>query len=271
MAVNKKSPAPIWADPPPGTRRPRFSREQIAEVALAIADRDGFAAVSMRRIAEELGAATMTLYYYVRTKDDLVALMDDALMGEVLVSDEELAQGWREAITAIAYRSAAAFARHPWAMQELKGARVGPNGMRHVEQSLAAVADCPLDDRSKFELLGIVDDFVFGHAIRAQNGWSGPADDDKGRAMQAFMAEQMKSGDYPHLTRVFGNLDPFGESERTMATMASDRAFARGLAAILDAVPGWAATPEPEPEPARKPVAAAGDTAKRGKRKKPAR
>ena len=39
----------------------------------------------MRRVAEELGAATMTLYHYVRTKDDLVALMDDAMMGEVVI------------------------------------------------------------------------------------------------------------------------------------------------------------------------------------------
>ena len=74
----------IWTRPEPGTRRPKFTRDQIASTALAIADTEGFAAVSMRRIAAELGAGTMTLYYYVRTKDELVALMDDAIMGEVL-------------------------------------------------------------------------------------------------------------------------------------------------------------------------------------------
>src|SRR6476620_10056298 len=59
---------PIWARPEPGERRPAYTRERIAETAIAIADAEGFDAVSMRRIASELGAGTMTLYYYVRTK-----------------------------------------------------------------------------------------------------------------------------------------------------------------------------------------------------------
>ena len=79
---------PIWVRPEPGTRRPRFTREQIA--ATALADRGplrAFEAVSMRRIAAELGAGTMTLYHYVRTKDDLKDLLDDAIVGEALVPD----------------------------------------------------------------------------------------------------------------------------------------------------------------------------------------
>ena len=74
--------------PAPG-RRPRFNQDQIADIAFGIADREGFDAVSMRRVARELGAGTMTLYHYVRTKDELVSLMDDRLMGHLLVSDEE--------------------------------------------------------------------------------------------------------------------------------------------------------------------------------------
>ena len=88
---------PIWARPEPGARRARFTREQIAEAALAVADKDGFDAVSMRRVASELGAGTMTLYHYVQTKDELVALMDNAIMGELLVPDDELSTDWREA------------------------------------------------------------------------------------------------------------------------------------------------------------------------------
>ena len=57
--------------------------------AFAIADSKGFEAVSMRKIAAKLGAGTMTIYHYVRTKDDLVALMDDALMGEVVAELRE--------------------------------------------------------------------------------------------------------------------------------------------------------------------------------------
>src|SRR5262249_61127857 len=81
---------PTGPRPEPGPRRPRFSREEIASAALQIADEEGFAAVSMRRVAAQLGAGTMTLYHYVQSKDDLVALMDDALMAEVLVPEVEL-------------------------------------------------------------------------------------------------------------------------------------------------------------------------------------
>ena len=88
----------IWDRPEPGSRRPRHTREQIAAAALAIADREGFEAVSMRRVAAEVGAGTMTLYHYVRTKDDLIDLMDDAIMGEVLIPDGELPATWREAM-----------------------------------------------------------------------------------------------------------------------------------------------------------------------------
>src|SRR5271165_563117 len=56
----------------------QLTREKIAAAALSIADKEGFEAVSMRRVARELKAGTMSLYYYVRTKDDLIAVMDDA-------------------------------------------------------------------------------------------------------------------------------------------------------------------------------------------------
>src|SRR6187200_555611 len=92
----------IWTHPEPGMRRAGHTREQIAQAALRIADTEGFEAVSMRRIAGELRAGTMTLYHYVRDKGELLSLMDDAVMGEVLVPDDELSADWREALTAIA-------------------------------------------------------------------------------------------------------------------------------------------------------------------------
>ena len=52
---------------------------------MRIADAEGFDALSMRRLAAELDAGTMTLYHYVRTKDELLALVNDAVMGEVVV------------------------------------------------------------------------------------------------------------------------------------------------------------------------------------------
>src|SRR5262252_3701067 len=105
---------PIWARPEPGSRRPRFTREQIASVALAI-------------------------------------------------PDAELPDDWRAALAAIARRTRDVFLRHPWALHSLQGeaavhgAPVGPNGLRHFEQSLAALEHAPLDTSQKLDLLAIVD------------------------------------------------------------------------------------------------------------------
>ena len=138
------SPAHAEADRRKGAK---LSREQIAAAALAIADAQGFEAVSMRKIAAVLGAGTMSLYHYVRTKDDLVALMDDAIMGEVLIPESKMPPHWRDAFNLLAHRTRDVFARHSWAMTALMQARPGPNGMRHVEQSLAALKNTDLSPR----------------------------------------------------------------------------------------------------------------------------
>ena len=97
----------LWSRQPPGSRKPRYTLDQIAEAAMRIADTEGIDALSMRRLAAELGAGTMTLYHYVRGKDELLALVTDRVMGEVIVPDDEFPDGWREAMTTIAHRTRA--------------------------------------------------------------------------------------------------------------------------------------------------------------------
>jgi len=219
--------APIWARPEPGSRRPRFTREQLAAAALAIADAEGFDAVSMRRVATELGAGTMTLYHYVRTKDDLVALMDDAIMTEVLIPDGELPTRWRAALTAIAHRTREVLMRHPWALHSLRDARMGPNAMRHAEQSFAALAHTDLDAAGKVTLVGMVDDYVHGNASRTAELRARAADGDPS---VDFVRTQLRTGGYPHLQAVFGS----GAMDRITGPVAEQQRFERGLQALLD-------------------------------------
>src|SRR5271155_3080432 len=128
-------------------QKTRLTRDKIAAVALAIADQEGFEAVSMRRVAEELKVGTMSLYYYVKTKDDLVSAMDDALMGEALLPS--LPKDWRRAITEIAKRTLAIFIRHPWALVAMASAPPGLNAMRHIEQCLEALAGTSMSEKQK--------------------------------------------------------------------------------------------------------------------------
>lgn len=224
---------PIWAHPAPGSRRPKLTREQIATCAVAIADAEGFDAVAMRRIAEELGVGTMTLYYYVRTKDDLIALMDDALMGEVLIPPGKLPAHWRDAVAMIALYFRRAFLRHPWALANLQGTRVGPNQLKHAEQSMAAVRTAPFDVAGKLALVSAVDDYVFGHLLRLHDPW--PAGDAQTvQAMRELLRAQLASGDYPELATIVGDRDPIAVFAEVASVMTDDQRFERGLQAMLD-------------------------------------
>src|SRR3954451_4099077 len=157
---------PVWTLPAPGARRARYTREQIAAVALKIADSEGIDAVSMRRVAAGLGAGTMTLYHYVPSKRDLLTLMNDAITAEFLVPEDELEPTWRGALAQIAHRSRATWQRHPWSIGSLQDAQLGPNGMRHFEQLLVAVADMPVGSDDKLAVISLVYDYALGFVIR---------------------------------------------------------------------------------------------------------
>lgn len=227
---------PIWTQPAPGSRKPRFTRDQIAEVAIRIADREGFEALSMRRIADELGAGTMTIYHYVRTKQDLISLIDDALTAEVLVPPEQLTRDWVASLAAIGRASYGILRRHPWALSALSGATFGPNGMRHLEQSFVAVAHAPFDLRSRFDAISIVDEYVFGHFHR--NAEIGRHTEFSGAgapspALLGFVREQLATGEYPMFSAMIG--DDLAGALRGFARQMNDAdRFERGLIAVLE-------------------------------------
>jgi AcrR family transcriptional regulator len=230
---------PIWTRPEPGERRPAYTREQIAETAIAIADAEGFEAVSMRRIATELGAGTMTLYYYVRTKDELIALMDDAIMGELIVPDDELPDGWREGLALIARRTHELFLKHPWSLESLRNAEGGPNGLRHVEQSLAVAARTGLPAEQLFELTSLIDDYVFGHVIRTAEVRRSTADaEDALRRMDGligYFEALMETGEFPNIEHAIGR--DVREGVARVAAIANDEGrFERGLQVLLDGI-----------------------------------
>jgi AcrR family transcriptional regulator len=237
---SQSAPGPIWTRPAPAGRAARLGRDDIARAALAVADRDGFGAVSMRRLARELGVGTMSLYHYLRTKNDLLELMDDAVMGELLVPPQELPEGWREALTAIARRTRDAWARHPWAIDSLRGERFGPNAMAHVEQSLTAVASMRLTPVQRLEVIGIVDDYVMGCCISMTAGRSTFYEDDGGAAVYEaildHVEDRLEQGDFPQTRALVGDGDVRANWERLAAQAAERDRFEVGLARLLDGV-----------------------------------
>jgi AcrR family transcriptional regulator len=232
----------IFQRPEPGARRAAYSRDQIAAVAIEIADAEGFPAVSMRRVARELGAGTMTLYHYVRNKDELIALVDDAIMGELLVPEDELPDDWRGALAAIARRTRDAFMRHPWVFEIPPLTEGGPNGTRHFEQTLVAVAGTGLELVERIEVASLVDDYVFGFAIRrnqflASGHGADPAE------MAAEFSEHARSAlasfdaeEYPNVAAMFADREPEEVLAELLERVIGPERFERGLELLLDGI-----------------------------------
>jgi AcrR family transcriptional regulator len=225
----------IWTRAEPGSRRPRFTRDDIAAAAVNIADTEGFAAVSMRHLAGVLGAGTMTLYHYVRTKDELLTLVNDAVMGEVVVPpDETLPADWRAATTVIAHRTRTAMLRHPWILDITDDPPIGPNSVRHFEQSLQAVAALDISLEHKLDIVGTVDEYVFGHCLIERN--NGPGETVASDAMMSFVNNLVTSGEFPQL-RILADAHGFDEGWALIDKHFRDPdRFERNLTRILDGI-----------------------------------
>lgn len=225
----------LWVRPEPGERRPAHTRESIAAAALKIADTQGFEAVTMRNVAAELGAGTMTLYHYVRNKTELTALMAETIMSEMVIPDAELPDGWRDGLAEIARRTRQIFVRHPWVadhMDDDEQAAWGPSALRHVEQSLMVAARTGLPPDEQLELTGLIDDYVFGYAYRNREH---EAERRHLEAMVTYLETQLKTGEYPHLAAMAGD-DPRAQIEHIMELANDEERFERGLQRLLDGV-----------------------------------
>jgi AcrR family transcriptional regulator len=228
----------LWTRVEPTPRRPRFTREDITEAAVRIADAEGFDALSMRKLATELDAGTMTIYHYVRTKDELLTLAVDAVMAEVtLAPDESMPGNWRDALTMLAERSRASLMRHPWILDLIDDPGIGPNSVRHFDETLEAVASLDLDLPEKLDITSLVDQYVFGWCAferEAQN--AAAADTGIDRGMLDYVARLVDTGDYPQLAAL---RDEYGLDEAWGRIQAHHRdvdRFRRNLDLVLDGI-----------------------------------
>ena len=225
----------LWTRVEPAPRQARFTRERLAAAAMRIADTEGLDALSMRRLAVELGAGTMTLYHYVRTKDELLTLVVDEVMGEVVLGpDESMPSEWRDAVTLIAQRTHDAVMRHPWVLDITDDPAVGPNGVRHFDQSLAAVASLELSLADKFDIVSAVDEYVFGACLwERENGGSDGRPDSK---VTEYVSGLVATGEYPQLAALSEEYGLDEAWELIERHRTDPGRFARTLRRLLDGI-----------------------------------
>ncbi|GAA2364325.1 TetR/AcrR family transcriptional regulator [Nonomuraea africana] len=157
MANPERSTELLWGS---GSRG-GLSLERIVRAAIELADAEGLAAVSMRRVAERLGFTTMSLYRHVPGKTELVDLMRDEVIGERAAAGVAPSGGWRAELEAWARAELALYQRHPWLVEASLSRRVpGPNAVAGFEWALEVVARTGLQPAEVVAVVTLVGGFV---------------------------------------------------------------------------------------------------------------
>jgi AcrR family transcriptional regulator len=202
----------------------------IIAAATSVADGEGLAAVSMRRIAIELGVATMALYRHVRGKNGLLLLMADTVLGEA-PPPAQRPVGGRAQLEALGRLQWRVYQRHPWLARLLSMTRPSamPNGMAHTEWALQAVKRVGLDPGSALQVVVALFGYVRGSAMNLEmpaeaEQETGLTDDEWMASQQAALTKSLASGRYPTLQVVAS----------TPVDITPDTLFEFGLQRMLD-------------------------------------
>jgi AcrR family transcriptional regulator len=246
----------LWGRRERGKRGPRpgLSADAIVEAAVRLADAEGLEAVSMARLAAELGFTTMSLYRYVTSKDELLQLMWNAsTAGPPDIPPDSLAPGgtgsllgeggWRDRLRRWAVFQRDAIDRHPWITQmPMATPPAGPNSMLFVEHGLAAMDGTGLTDPDKMSVIGLLSSYTLSEArmaadaARAAKAATAAAETDGTAAapepppgFEALLRELVDEPTYPRLYRLAWSPPP--------ASQRSEREeFLFGIDLILDGI-----------------------------------
>ncbi|WP_242895252.1 TetR/AcrR family transcriptional regulator [Actinomadura litoris] len=213
-------------------RRPAYSRAQITEAAVRIADAEGLDAASMRRIAADLGTGAMSLYRYVPSREGLVELMYDHVIGEQDFPGRPTGD-WRADLTLVARNTRRMLLRHPWALAARRPrGTLGPHQLRLVEFSLGALdVGVPVD-----EILTLVSMLNGWVELAVRDEMQGELDLRRsGLTNDEWMIKNLphvrsliESGDYPMFSRVV--------VDAKLPHMAPEESFRYRLDRVLDCI-----------------------------------
>jgi len=209
----------LWHERARPTRgpKPALTLEQITDAAITVADAEGLAAVSMQRVAADLGFTKMSLYRYVPGKAELVAAMLERAVGE---PPPPTGHQWRAALTDWATRLLARYLRHPWALAATAGARpIGPNEMGWLERALGVLPE-GLTGAERMDAVA-----TLAGQVRMIAGQAGQQESELGAVIGLILREH--AGRFPAVAAAIADIGARG---------GGDQAFAFGLERLLDGV-----------------------------------
>jgi AcrR family transcriptional regulator len=203
------------------TRVP-LSRERVLRAAIALADEGGIEALSMRKLAKELGVEAMSLYNHVANKDEILGGISDLVASEIdLPSD---GADWKTAIRQSAISARDAYLRHPWAsglwMTRQSG---GPAQLRRADWTLRTLREAGLTKDLIYHAYHIVESHILGFTLQQLNF---PYKGEELAGMAATFLEQLPADEYPDFVEhVMQHLEP---------RQGDEGGFEFGLDLVLD-------------------------------------
>jgi AcrR family transcriptional regulator len=234
-----RSMALLWREqtPPVRTRgpKPALTVDRIVAAAIDVADADGLAALSMRRVAERLGVGTMSLYTYVPAKAELIDAMFDTVCGE---ASAPWADTWRERLELIARANLGMYRRHPWMLAVMANSRppLGPNSIANYDRDLRAVDGIGLSDLEMDSVVAMLGVYVQGAARTAIEAAgserdTGVSDLEWWEAYAPLLEKVFDPEKYPIAARVGAVA-----GETYQSAYDPDQGFDFGLARLLEGV-----------------------------------
>ncbi|HEX5782079.1 MAG TPA: TetR/AcrR family transcriptional regulator [Solirubrobacteraceae bacterium] len=205
-----------------------LSKDLVVQTAIALADRHGLDWLSMRKLADELGAGAMSLYYYVPNREELVDEMIDVVFGEI--EPPPLGIDWRTAMRRRAVSTREALNRHRWAVGLMEGrAKVGPNSIQLREAILGCLRQAGFSVAMTVQAYSVQDAYIYGFALQEKGLPFESAEESTEVAEATTQQVAELAENFPYLAEVVAG---------HVATVGYDfgQSFEFGLDLILDAL-----------------------------------
>jgi AcrR family transcriptional regulator len=240
-----------WGKRDRPTKGPKraLSLERIVKAGITVADTEGLEAVSMARVAREVGASTMSLYRYVASKDELLTLMVDEGLGPP-PAQSEFGPDWRSGLTRWAVLVREAYNGGLWALRvPISAPPLGPNNVRWLEAALGCLESAPLSEAHKLSTVLLISGFVRNEAtLSADIQAAVSADPDAAFNYGTALSQLIDPNSFPAIQRALaaGIFDDNDELEGE---------FEFGLVRILDGIEVLMANQKPaqkKPMPTKK-------------------
>jgi AcrR family transcriptional regulator len=208
--------------------KPGLTLDRIVAAGIKVAMTEGIGALSMTRVAAELGVGTMSLYRYVTAKDELLTLMVDAAIGTPRPAPP--GEDWRAGLRRWAVGVRAAYRRHPWALRvPISSPPLGPNNVAWLENALRALAVTPLSEQEKLSTVLLVSGFVRNEVTLDLDLAAGAAGEQVMPTYARMLGALIEGGDFPALAGAIASGALSDEDD-------PDSEFEFGLERILDGV-----------------------------------